>query len=620
MAGIKLEGFQGLIPRASPRLLPPMNSTIARNTKLLNGELEGYRSPKQDIDLTGQVSTLRRAFRVPDTPTDAWIAFTSRDVDILRSPLVNDAHDRYYWAGDAKPKMNTAANIKATGGPFILGIPTPSSAPGVVPPAGSDETRSYVYTFVSAFGEEGPPSPPTIATGDTGTWNLDSMDTTVPDQANRNITKKKIYRTVSGQTATSFFFVAEIDLNVATFADNIINSVVAGNNILNSTTFIEPPTDMEGFVVMSNGYLVGWVGRRLLFSEPYLPHAWPAKYEQSTEFEIVGLGVFGSTLVICTKSQPYFGRGVNPNSFSKTKVDAVEPCLSRRGIVSTTAGVVYPSINGLVLANMNGVRVVTEDILTKEEWSTYLPASIYAAQLGLEYIAFNASNFGFIFDPTNPLAKFVELDAFFNVEGIETDRYSGNVLLLQNNRVYDFDPEGTTRVQWHWQSKLYHFPSPLNFGAARFNMDAGDVSGAFDIEGTFRPYNTAYFTAITAQPGDPILLTGLHRLSALNNGALNGSGVSFNKGLVPGSALDETRMPLGGSALYRLVFLALITSAVRFTVHIAEKTVLDIIVDNEEIIRMPTGFKSDKWQFEMNGNLKVYSLQVAETPKQLAGV
>ena len=619
MAGIKLEGFQGLIPRASPRLLPPMNATIARNTKLLNGELEGFRTPSLDINLTAQVSpgTLRRAYRVPDTPTDAWITFTSRDVDIVRSPLINDSFDRYYWAGDGKPKMNTAARIKSSDDEFLLGVPTPVTAPGVVPPAGSDETRAYVYTFVSAFGEEGPPSPPTIATGNAGTWNLDSMDTTVPDQASRNITKKKIYRTVSGQTATSFFFVAEINLADATFADNIADSVVAGNNILNSTTFIEPPTTMEGFIVMPNGYLVGWLGKRLLFSEPYLPHAWPASYEQSTEFEIVGLGVFGSTLVVCTKSQPYFGRGVHPAAFSKTKVDAVEPCLSRRGIVSTTAGVVYPSINGLILANTNGVGIVTGDLVTKEEWDSFKPASIYASQLGLQYIAFNADNFGFIFDPQNPLAKFVELDAFFDVEGIETDRYSGNVLLLQNSRVNVWDPEGTTRKQWHWQSKLYHFPNPLNFGAARIFMDTEDVSGGFDIEGKLRPYNTAYFTAITAQPGK------LDRLNTLNHGALGSSGVVYNKGLVPSFTEPETRMPLGGSALYPLNFLALTIPAVRFTIKLGGskgKTVFDATINTEDIIRLPTGFKSDLWQFELNGNLKVYSIQVAETPKQLAGV
>ncbi|KKM84570.1 hypothetical protein LCGC14_1297890, partial [marine sediment metagenome] len=80
MAAIKLEGFQGLVPRVSDRLLGPMNATAARNTKLLNGELRGFRTPSLDIDLTGQVSVLRRAFRVPDDPTDAWIAFTNRNV------------------------------------------------------------------------------------------------------------------------------------------------------------------------------------------------------------------------------------------------------------------------------------------------------------------------------------------------------------------------------------------------------------------------------------------------------------------------------------------------------------------------------------------------------------
>jgi len=615
MAGIKLEGFQGLIPRASPRLLPPMNATIARNVKLLNGELEGFRTPAVDIDLTGQVSTLRRAFRVPDTPTDAWIAFTSRDVDIVRSPLVNDSHDRYYWAGDAKPKMNTAARIKASSDEFILGVPTPVSAPGVTPPAGTDLTRSYVYTFVTPYGEEGPPSPPTTATGDAGQWDLAGMDTTVPNQADRSFSlgtgKKKIYRTVTGETATSFFFVAEIDLATATYADTIVDSVVAGNNILDSVTFVEPPTTMEGFIVMPDGYLVGWLGKRLLFSEPYLPHAWPAAYEQATEFEIVGLGVVGSTLVICTKSQPYFGRGVNPASFSKTKVDAVEPCLSRRGIVSTIAGVVYPSINGLVLANLNGVSIVTNDLVTKEEWDAYKPASIYAAQLGLQYIAFNAANFGFLFDPMNPVAKFIEFDTFTKVEGIETDNISGNVLLLQNNRVNTWDPEGTTRLQWHWQSKLYHFPKPLNFGAARIYMDTGDTSSAPDITGKFAPYNTAYFAAITAQPGV------LDRLNALNHGALGGSGVSFNKGLDTDWTDPETRMPLGASALYPLTFMALTVPAVRFTVKVGIKTVVDTIVDTEAVIRLPTGFKSDLWQFELNGNVKV---QIAETPKQLADI
>lgn len=610
MAAIKLEGFQGLVPRVSDRLLGPMNATAARNTKLLNGELRGFRSLEQDIDLTGQVSTLRRAFRVPDTPADAWIIFDSRDVDVVRSPLVNDAYDRYYWAGDGVPKMNTAARIKNGDGEFFLGIPAPTGAPGVTPPSGSDETRAYVYTFVSAYGEEGPPSEPTLATGDAGTWELDSLDVTVPDEASRNITLKNIYRTVPGFNSTNFYFVAQIAINVDAYTDEETNSDVAASNLLESATFVAPPSGLEGFIVMPNGYLIGWVGRRLVFSEPYRPHAWPASYELSTEFDIVGLGVIGSTVVICTESQPYFGRGISPASFTMSKIDAVEPCASRRSIVSTTVGVVYASINGLVLANGSSVNVVTTSVLTKEEWATYNPESIYAANLGLQYIAFNGASFGFIFDPQNPMARFVELDAFSDVEGIETDRYSGNVLLLANDRVYDFDPEGTTRLQWRWQSKVYQFPRPLNFGAARINFVAGIVSGQIDVEGIYRPYNTALFTAISAQPGK------LARLNTLNGGPLGGSPAP-NQGLVPSWTDPETRQPLGGSLLYPLTFLSLLVLAVRIKVKIRDETVLDAIINNEDIFRLPSGFKSDIWQFELFGNTEVYSLHVATTPREL---
>jgi hypothetical protein len=146
---------------------------------------------------------VRRAFRVVDNAgvnPDTWLTFDSRDVDIVRSPIVNDSYDRYYWAGDGRPRMNTYANIYAgTPGPYFLGVPAPTNALSVAPPAGTDETRAYVYTFVTTFGEEGPPSPPVVATGDAGTWALTNMDTVVPDAASRPPNFKiNIYRTVSG--------------------------------------------------------------------------------------------------------------------------------------------------------------------------------------------------------------------------------------------------------------------------------------------------------------------------------------------------------------------------------------------------------------------------------------
>jgi hypothetical protein len=129
MAGMKLEGFNGLIPRTSDRLLTPMSATVARNTKILSGELRGFRRLTEEVDLTGCTSVLRRAYRVPGGGVGSieWLCFNTRDIDIVRSPLVNDTFDRYYWAGvGERPQMNTADNIHTGLPPYWLGIPIPT--------------------------------------------------------------------------------------------------------------------------------------------------------------------------------------------------------------------------------------------------------------------------------------------------------------------------------------------------------------------------------------------------------------------------------------------------------------------------------------------------------------
>ena len=601
-----------------------MSATEARNTKLLNGELRGFRNLEELADFTaGSVSPVRRAYRIVDNDglnPDTWLTFDSRDVDVVRSPLINDGFDRYFWAGDGvgAPKMNTYDRIFAGDPPFLLGVPTPTNALNISPPAGSDETRAYVYTFVSAYGEEGPPSPPTVDTGDAGTWALSNFDTTVPDVAQRNITHINIYRTVSGGNSSNYYFVAQIALGTTNYNDNEATDDVAANSLLESTNFVAPPSDLEGLVVMPNGYLVGWAGRRLVMSEPYRPHAWPAQYELSTEFPIVGMTVWGSTLVIGTESQPYFGQGNSPASFTTRKLDAVEPCLSRRGIVATVAGAYYPSLNGLVLADGNGARVITQDILTKEEWSTYNPELIYAAQLGLQYIAFTAPNTGFIINPTEQDTKLVTLDAFNNVEGIETDRYSGNVTLLAQDRAFEWDPQANSRVPWQWQSKVFQTPEPYNFGAIRCQFRTGTEDTGGDLA-KYVQYNEDLFAAVPSGTASPQSQT--RGLGTLNGGVLGGSPAQA-AGLVVGWDEPENIQPLNGSLLYEVTALSTVTFSVRLQVKSGrEGTVrFDRVIFDERIYRMPTGFKSDLWQVNVFGNTDVYSIQMGTTPRSLKQV
>jgi hypothetical protein len=614
MAGVRLEKFQGLRPRVSDRLLDPMAATVADNVKLLNGELRGYRDLREITDFTAESFTVRRAYRVPDTSgfnyADSYLLFDSRDVDVIRSPVIGDSYNRHYWAGDGAPMYNTEDRIAAGSDPYTLGITGPATAPTLTPPAGSDSTRAYVYTFVTEFGEESQPSPPVLDTGDAGTWALTDLEVLadVADFANKSVTHKNIYRTVPGENSSLFFFVAQIAIATDNYDDTDADDVVALNNILESTDWAPPSATMEGWALMPNGYLLGWEGRRLMMSEPYRPHAWPAKYELALDFEIVAIGIWGSTAVIGTQSQPSMGRGTSAAAFTLQKLDDIEPCLSRQGMVATAAGVYYPSPNGLVLVNNSGVRLITQGVLTREEWEDFNPEDIFASQLGFKYIAFNSMTTGFIFNPTEPGIELIELDQFTNINGIDTDRYTGNVTLLKGDHLYDWDPPTATRLTWRWKSKLFHIPKPESFGAikVKFNTDPDD--NTTDVTALYLPYNQ-----------DRLAVGSLNTLAGHVLGGVQGVGQLDGVYNILWDTL-ETKQPLGGSPLFNIAELASQESTVRLIVYARQEVVLDTIVTDEKTIRVPSGFKSDLWQFELIGNTTVYSVQIATSPKELAKV
>jgi hypothetical protein len=192
------------------------------------------------------------------------------------------------------------------------------------------------------------------------------------------------------------------------------------------------------------------------------------------------------------------------------KMDAVEPCLSRRGMVATVAGAYYPSLNGLVLANATGVSIITQDILTKDEWhERYDPENLYAAQLGLQYIAFTNPSFGLVFNPTEQSTKLVELDRFSGVEGIETDKYTGDVYLIYENRAWAWNPLDTERLYWRWKSKKFHLPKQVNFGAIKLKADYSTELLSANALAPYREYNAARFAA------GPLSTLNGHRMNGI---------------------------------------------------------------------------------------------------------
>ncbi|EET6039227.1 hypothetical protein V8678_005542, partial [Escherichia coli] len=84
-----------------------------------------------------------------------------------------------------------------------------------------DETRFYTETFVSAYGEEGPPGPEslevTVGIPDTPVQLTLSP---VPLQ-DANINRRRIYRSASGGGEADFLLVAELDASVLSYTDKI---------------------------------------------------------------------------------------------------------------------------------------------------------------------------------------------------------------------------------------------------------------------------------------------------------------------------------------------------------------------------------------------------------------
>jgi len=622
MTVIKIENFAGIAPRFSARLLPQNGATTADNCKLLSGELRGLHETQllHDFTMDSLPHPVARAYRLPATVgapipisnSDTWIPFYDPDVDFVRTPVLEDSFERYYWTGDSfvlggVPQYSTRARLNAGLSPYKIGVPTPVNALVISPPAGTDTTRAYVYTFVSGFGEEGPPSPPTTASGDAGTWALSNFDTTISDPTSRNITSINIYRTVTGATSTNFYFVATVSLGTTSFNDTADDTTVSNNNPLPSLTWTEPPATLLGLTPHPGGFLVGFSGRDLWMSEPYHPHAWPLGYVQTMQTEIVGVAIYGNVIVVTTTSHPYVGEGMSPLGITMQKIDSIDPCLNRRSMATTLNGVYYSSPQGIVACTGGVTELATFNLFTREEWQNqFSPTTVQAVPYGLQVIAFDTTDAGFIFSPVDPNSPLTTLDRFSNVTAVQIDAYSGDVYLIQGSQARLWDPPESIPYSYTWVSKQFDLPNPVNFGALRIKFNATAISVSPDQLQDYTTFNTGRIT----EPLNTINLAVINGVSTMD---------------VAGYSGPQIRNPIGGSPLFPIAQYTTGLAAIQIDVYARNNQSQWVdrysrSITTEGTYRLPIGFKSDAWQISLIGNTNVYSVTLAETPKELKKV
>lgn len=235
------------------------------------------------------------------------------------------------------------------------------------------EDRSYVYTYVNSFGEEGPPSAASTAVSLLDGQSALLSNLALPPTIGYNIENIRVYRTNSTEAGTEFQFVKEVGV-VRSVRDGVLSKNLG--EVLATTTWDPPDPNMKGIVALPNGMLAGFYGKQLYFCEPYFPHAWPPEYDQAVEYDIVGLAVMGNSLVVMTKGWPYVFTGSHPRNMNGRAVKVNQACLSKEGIATDGNRVYYPSPDGLVEISPTGIEVKTQTLLDPEDWMAYVPSTM----------------------------------------------------------------------------------------------------------------------------------------------------------------------------------------------------------------------------------------------------
>ena len=513
MAYFKRDRFGGIAPGVAPRLLAESFGQVAENVDVESGRLVALKNDVNvDINTTlnsnaheGKLDTFSKKslYFYKDT---FFLAFAAANVNVVPGPIPGDTTNRIYITGAFQNAQGTGdfprvlsqtevledsngadpANTPPARSGFRLGIPAPGNAPTTTKSGTASTTQtpndvSYVYTFVSSFGEEGPPSAPStiIELTDTETVVVDipSFPTSGAFTDNRNFNagaKKRLYRSNTGSTNTTFQFVAETDYTNTTITDD--KDADELGEVLPSSDWIGPPDDdttlypdgpMINLIPLAQGVMAGFTGKRFCLSEPFLPHAWPISYRITLEEDIIAIASTANGVAALTNGQPYFITGTDPSAMVSVRIDFAQACVNRSSVVDMGEYVLYAGPDGLCAVQSASGSVVTKGLISVSQWnSDFFPTQIKAFYHEGTYVAFyqdGSTNAGWIYDPRSENATLTTFTTSSVVQGGYTIPKTGELHIIVGDRVKKFRGATDNRIL-KFKSKKFVTPTPLSMG------------------------------------------------------------------------------------------------------------------------------------------------------------
>lgn len=400
-------------------------------------------------------------------------------------------------------------------------------------PLNESTITNYVYTFINEFGEESAPSPPSnpVNVGKDLETTLTGFSTNVvggsPANANYGIIGYRLYRAVTGTLDTQYQLVTPYDQNyvtvggitdvlpvdtstwtpdVGTTRDKSLDDELG--EVLQSTDWLEPPTDARNIVALPNGIMLLSKDNVIYPSVQFRPHAYPESYQLATDFPIVAMSSIETTAVVMTQESTYLVVGSDPSQLSMSLISSVYPCVQKRSVARWREfGVVYACRQGLVAITSAGAKLLTENHITEREWANYYPETMQGVIYQDTYFGFY-TNAGsetqcVAFDLRDGGIGFIDLDVGSSASFVEP--LSENLYIVQNSNELKTWNTGSN-LTYEWKSKDYLLPYPTSFECAQLK---GRDPGAFGTTVTVNFYanqsGTPFFTKSVSNDSEFLL-------------------------------------------------------------------------------------------------------------------
>lgn len=520
MAEISVQDCRGMSEKIDPKKLPEGMAQEAYNIEFGHGHIKPFKQPASATVTANLNSISGTTERIYLTQGAKWLAFDDF-VSVMDSPVPDDSFERVYTTGevasgvDLPPRVRDGQSDSNLSTPYQLGVPRPANPPSVsLNPATSanvdSETpvsRAYAATYVTNFGEEGPPS--LVASSNIIDVYSDQTVTVEVGSApsGRNIETIRIYRTDEDGV---FRFLTNINYagnNGSGFTDSTSDSGLGEE--VPSTDWDEPPADLKGIIHAGNGIIAGFAGKTLYFAERYLPHAWVEKYELTTNYNIVALANLPDGILVLTEGKPSIATGNDPAGMTLAELDFPQSCISARGVAEMGDSVIYPSPDGMIELSSSGGRNLTEMVFSRYQWSEYtftaddeLQGFFWEGQyIGFGKTSETVNGFlrstGFVIDPRGQAPSFSWLEGVYDdgvTDGREWGRIAAGFSDLKSDTLYLVSntsstnvvkwAEGTDLMEAFVKSPVFYSPRPVNFGAVRINSEGvGGAAGAVTLYG-----------------------------------------------------------------------------------------------------------------------------------------